>query len=111
MNYRQLYHPNEVEQSRYNFEVSDPKRLEQLFDIYKAEFENCIEQGLVLPAYDYVLKCSHTFNLLDARGVVSRDERMNYVLRIRKMAEMVAKRYVESREAMGFPLLKQPELV
>jgi glycyl-tRNA synthetase alpha chain len=111
MKYRQLYHPNEVEQSRYNFEVSDPKRLEQLFDIYKAEFENCIEQGLVLPAYDYVLKCSHTFNLLDARGVVSRDERMNYILRIRKMAEVVAKRYVESREAMGFPLLKQPELV
>jgi glycyl-tRNA synthetase alpha chain len=104
--YGQLYHSNEVEQSTYNFEVSSPERLEQVFNQYREEVEHVLEAGLVLPAYDYVLKCSHTFNLLDARGVISRDERMNYILRIRRMAEKVAKAYVASREAAGFPLLK-----
>ena len=104
--YGQIYHPNEVEQSTYNFEVSDPQRLAQLFEIYREEVENCLNHELVLPAYDYVLKCSHTFNLLDARGVVSRDERMNYILRIRRLAEKVAKLYVAQREAKAFPLLK-----
>ena len=67
--------------------------------------DSCLDNALVLPAYDYVLKCSHAFNMLDARGVVSRDERMNYILRIRRMAERVAKAYVEMREKAGFPLL------
>lgn len=104
--YGQIYHQNEVEQSTYNFEVSTPERLATLFDLYREEVEVCLERELVLPAYDYVLKCSHTFNLLDARGVVSRDERMNYILRIRRLAEKVAKLYVTQREALGYPLLK-----
>lgn len=80
--YGQIYHPNEVEQSRYNFEFSDPERLHTLFDLYRQEAEHCLDNELVLPAYDWVLKCSHSFNLLDARGVISRDERMNFILRI-----------------------------
>lgn len=103
--YGQLYHTNEVQQSTYNFEVSSPERLEKLFNLYTEEVDSCLNAELVLPAYDYVLKCSHTFNLLDARGVVGRDERMNYILRIRRMAERVAKAYVLSRETQGFPLL------
>ncbi len=105
--YGDIYHQNEVEQSTYNFEVSSPERLAKLFDIYREEVENCLEHELVLPAYDYVLKCSHSFNLLDARGVISRDERMNYILRIRRLAERVAKLYVEQREAKNFPLLQK----
>lgn len=104
--YGQIYHPNEVEQSRYNFEFSDPERLHTLFDLYRQEAEHCLDNELVLPAYDWVLKCSHSFNLLDARGVISRDERMNFILRIRRLAERVAKLYVEQREARGFPLLQ-----
>lgn len=105
--YGQIYHRNEVEQSTYNFEVSSPERLAKLFDIYREEVEHCLDNELVLPAYDYVLKCSHAFNLLDARGVVSRDERMNYILRIRRLAERVAKAYVAQREALNFPLLNK----
>ena len=78
-----------------------------MFDLFQAEVEACVEANIVLPAYDYVLKCSHTFNLLDARGVISRDERINYINRVRRMAAMVAKLYVEQREKMGFPLLKK----
>lgn len=105
--YGDIYHQNEVEQSTYNFEVSSPERLAKLFDIYREEVQNCLDHELVLPAYDYVLKCSHSFNLLDARGVISRDERMNYILRIRRLAEKVAKLYVEQRAAKEFPLLKR----
>lgn len=107
--YGEIYHQNEVEQSRYNFEISSPERLSRMFELCREEVESCLEQKLVLPAYDYVLKCSHTFNLLDARGVISRDERMNYILRIRRLAEQVAKLYVEQREAQGFPLLKKEQ--
>lgn len=107
LTYGDIYLQNEKEQSAYNFDVSSAERLMQLFDIYKAEVENCLEHELVLPAYDYVLKCSHSFNLLDARGVISKDERMNYILRIRRLAEQVAKLYVKQREALGFPLLKK----
>ena len=78
-----------------------------MFDLFQAEVESCIEAKIVLPAYDYVLKCSHTFNLLDARGVISRDERINYINRVRKMAAMVAELYVEQRKELGFPLLKK----
>ena len=78
-----------------------------MFDLFQAEVESCVEAKIVLPAYDYVLKCSHTFNLLDARGVISRDERINYINRVRRMAAMVAKLYVEQREELGFPLLKK----
>lgn len=107
LTYGDIYLQNEREQSKYNFEVSSAERLMLLFDTYRDEVANCLEQELVLPAYDWVLKCSHTFNLLDARGVISKDERMNYILRIRRLAEQVAKLYVAQREAQGFPLLKK----
>ena len=101
-----IYLQNEIEQSKYNFEVSDTDSLFTMFDLYQKEVDNCLEAKLVLPAYDYVLKCSHTFNLLDAHGVISKDERNNFIGRVRTMASGVAKLYVEQREAMGFPLCK-----
>ena len=107
LTYGDIYTQNEIEQSTYNFEVSSGERLGRLFDLYKEEVDACLEHKLVLPAYDYVLKCSHTFNLMDARGVISRDERTQYILRIRRLAEQVAKLYVEQRESLGYPLLKQ----
>lgn len=106
LKYGEIYLQNEIEQSKYNFEYSNAERLFNMFDLCQAEVEACCESKLVLPAYDYVLKCSHTFNLLDARGVISKDERINYINRVRKMAAAVAKLYVEQREALGFPLLK-----
>ena len=109
LKYGELYHQNEVEQSKYNFEYSNSERLFKMFDIFEQEVLSCCEAQIVLPAYDYVLKCSHTFNLLDARGVISKDERINYINRVRRMAAMVAKLYVEQREKMGFPLIKSKE--
>ncbi|MBX2861004.1 MAG: glycine--tRNA ligase subunit alpha [Vampirovibrio sp.] len=106
LTYGDIYLQNEIQQSTYNFEASSADRLTQLFDLYKAEADELMEKKLVLPAYDYVLKCSHTFNLLDARGVISKDERTNYILRIRRMAEKIAHLYVEHREEMGYPLMK-----
>lgn len=104
--YGEIYLQNEIEQSKYNFECSTPEILFNLFDLYTKEVDNCLNAGLVLPAYDFVLKCSHTFNLLDARGVISKDERTNFINRIRRMAERTAKLYHKQREDMGFPLLK-----
>ena len=102
LKYGDIYLQNEIEQSKYNFEISTPETLFKLFDLYYGEAENNLAAELVLPAYDYVLKCSHTFNLLDARGVISRDERMNYINRIRRLAEKTAKLYYAQREASGF---------
>lgn len=107
LKYGDIYLQNEIEQSKYNFEYSSAERLFKMFDLFESEVTNCVEASLVLPAYDYVLKCSHTFNLLDARGVISKDERINFINRIRRMAAMVAKLYVEQREKLGFPLLKK----
>ena len=107
LKYGEIYLQNEIEQSKYNFEYSSAERLFKMFDLFQAEVEACVEAKIVLPAYDYVLKCSHTFNLLDARGVISRDERINYINRVRRMAAMVAKLYVEQRQELGFPLLKK----
>ncbi|MBQ2644526.1 glycine--tRNA ligase subunit alpha [bacterium] len=106
LKYGEIFLQNEIEQSKYNFEYSNSERLFKLFDIFKDEAEDCMAAKLVLPAYDYVLKCSHTFNLLDARGVIGKDERMNFINRIRKLASAVAHLYVEQREELGFPLLK-----
>ena len=106
LKYGDIYLQNEIEQSKYNFEYSDADRLFGLFDAYQKEVDNCIEAELVLPAYDYVLKCSHTFNLLDARGVISKDERINFINRVRTMASAVANLYVQQREKLGFPLCK-----
>ena len=106
LKYGDIYLQNEIEQSKYNFEYSNDKALFNLFDIYQKEVDNCVNAELVLPAYDYVLKCSHTFNLLDARGVISKDERINYINRVRTMAAAVAQLYVKQRENLGFPLCK-----
>ncbi len=107
LKYGDIYLQNEIEQSKYNFEYSNAERLFKLFDLAEAESASCIEANIVLPAYDWVLKCSHTFNLLDARGVISKDERINYINRVRKMASCVAKLYVEQREKLGYPLLNK----
>ncbi len=106
LRYGDIYLQNEIEQSKYNFEYSNDKALFGLFDIYQQEVDNCVNAELVLPAYDYVLKCSHTFNLLDARGVISKDERINYINRVRTMAAAVAQLYVKQRKNLGFPLCK-----
>ena len=106
--YGDVYHQNEVEQSRYNFEASTVSWLLSLFNGFEAEAKRLIEAGLPLPAYEMVLKCSHTFNLLDARGAISVTERAAYIARIRALARLVAQAYYDSRAALGFPLLNQP---
>lgn len=105
--YGDIFHQNEVEQSTYAFELSDADMLFELFDRYEKEAQRIAAKGLVIPAYDYVLKCSHTFNLLDARGAISVSERAAFIGRVRKMAGMCAKTYLSQREALGFPLLKK----
>jgi len=107
--YGDVFHQNEYEQSKYTFEVSDVKMLFTLFNTYEEEAKRAMEAELVLPAYDYVLKCSHTFNLLDARGAISVTERTGYIMRVRNLARLVAKAYYDSRERLGFPLLKGAE--
>ncbi|MFW5979104.1 MAG: glycine--tRNA ligase subunit alpha [Halanaerobium sp.] len=96
--YHDIYHQNEVEQSKYNFEVADIDRLFELFDIYEAEAENSLTAELPLAAYDYTLKCSHTFNLLDARGAISVTERTRFIKRVRKLAHQCAASYLNSGE-------------
>ncbi|MGE4553334.1 MAG: glycine--tRNA ligase subunit alpha [Desulfovibrionaceae bacterium] len=103
--YGQVYHQNEVEQSKYNFELSDKAMLLDLFNKYEAECNRICEAGLPWPAYDYCLKCSHTFNLLDARGAISITERTAYIARVRALASAVAALYAAQREAMGYPML------
>jgi glycyl-tRNA synthetase alpha chain len=102
--YRDVYHQNEVEQSKYNFELANVPWLLQLFNDYESEAKRLIEAGLVLPGYEMVLKCSHTFNLLDARGAISVTERAAYIGRVRALARLVAQAYYASREALGFPM-------
>ena len=105
--YGDVYHQNEVEQSRYNFEAADTALLFQLFDAHEREAARLVQKELVLPAYDQVLKCSHIFNLLDARSAISVTERTKYIARVRHLARQVAERYVAQRERMGFPLLRR----
>lgn len=107
ISYGDIYLQNEKEYSRYNFELADIAALKMWFDMYEKEAERIIELGLVQPAYDYVLKCSHTFNLLEARGAISVTERTGYIARVRSLARLCAQAYVQQREALGFPLLKQ----
>ena len=95
-----------MEWSHYNFEEADVDMLLKLFGMYEAESLRMNERGLVLPSYDYTLKCSHVFNLLDARGAISVTERTNYIARVRNMARNVAHAYYAQREKMGFPLLE-----
>jgi glycyl-tRNA synthetase alpha chain len=103
--YGDVYHQNEVEQSKYNFEESDPKWLLGLFGDHEREAKRLIGAGLALPAYEMVMKASHTFNLLDARGAISVTERAAYIGRVRALARAVAQAYYESREKLGFPML------
>jgi glycyl-tRNA synthetase alpha chain len=105
--YGDIHHQGEVEFSSYNFEESDPEMLFNLFDIYEKESQKLVHKGLVLPSYDYCLKCSHTFNLLEARGAISVTERTSYIARVRNLARAVSEAYLKQREAMGYPLLKR----
>jgi glycyl-tRNA synthetase alpha chain len=109
LRYGDVAHRQEVEQSTYNFEQADVELLLDLFSKYEAESQRVVQQGLVLPAYEFCLKCSHTFNLLDARGAISVTERTGYIARIRKLARACAEAYLAQREALGFPLLKNRE--
>jgi glycyl-tRNA synthetase alpha chain len=95
-----------VEFSRYNFEESNPEMLRDLFEKFRVECEKLIDNKLPLPAYDYCLKCSHTFNLLDARGAIGVTERASYIGKVRNLAKLCAEAYLREREEMGFPLLK-----
>ncbi len=106
--YGDVFHQNEVEQSRYNFEESDPQWQLGQFDGFEREAKRLLERGLTLPGYEMVMKCSHAFNLLDARGAISTTERAGYIARVRALARAAAQAYYESRERLGFPMLKKP---
>jgi len=103
--YGDLYHQNEVEMSRYNFELANTDSLFNWFDTCEQESQKLIEEGLPIPAYEMTMKASHAFNLLDARGSISVTERQRYILRVRTLSRAVAQAYLESREGLGFPLL------
>jgi len=105
LTYRDVYHQNEVEQSTYNFEQSNVPKLFELFAFYEADAKRLLEAKLPLPGYEMILKAAHTFNLLDARGAISVTERAAYIGRIRALSRQVAQAYVESRAALGFPML------
>jgi glycyl-tRNA synthetase alpha chain len=106
VSYGDVYHQNEVEQSKYNFEHSNVPMLFEHFNVYEAEAKRLIGEELALPGYEMVMRCSHTFNLLDARGAISVTERAAYIGRVRALARLVAQAYYASREALGFPMLK-----
>jgi len=106
ISYRDVFHQNEVEQSAYNFEHANAAMLFRHFDDYEGEAKRLIAAGLALPAYEMVMKCSHSFNLLDARGAISVTERAAYIARVRNLARAVAQAYHDARERLGFPMLK-----
>ncbi len=109
VSYGDVYHQNEVEQSRYNFEHSNINWLFQQFNDYESEARRLMGEKLPLPGFEMVMRCSHTFNLLDARGAISTTERAAYIGRVRTLARLVAQSYFDSRQALGFPLLKHPQ--
>jgi glycyl-tRNA synthetase alpha chain len=106
VSYGDVYHQNEVEQSRYNFELADTAMLFQHFGQFEDQAKRLIEAQCVLPAYEMVIRCSHAFNLLDARGAISVTERAAYIARVRALARLIAEAYLESRKNLGFPLVK-----
>ena len=106
ISYRDVFHQNEVEQSTYNFEHANAAMLFRHFDDHEGEAKRLIAAGLALPAYEMVMKCSHSFNLLDARGAISVTERAAYIARVRNLARAVAQAYYEARERLGFPMSK-----
>ncbi|MFD2369701.1 glycine--tRNA ligase subunit alpha [Brevibacillus sp. GCM10020057] len=105
--YGDVFLQPEYEHSKYTFELSDVDMLFNLYNTYEAEAKRLMKENLVYPAYDYVLKCSHTFNLLDARGVISVTERAGYIARVRNLSREVAQTYYKERERLGFPLLQK----
>jgi len=104
---RDIFLQPEFEHSKYTFEESNTDTLFELFTLYENEAKAIMEKGLIFPSYDYVLKCSHVFNLLDAKGVISVTERTGYIARVRNLARSISKAYVAERESLGFPMLKQ----
>jgi len=107
ISYGELFHDNEVQWSHYNFEAANPEALFEAFNTCEKETRRLIEQKLVLPAYDQLVKSSHLFNLLDARGSISVTERVGYITRLRHLAKLVAQGYINHRDKLGFPLLKK----
>jgi len=107
VSYGDVYHQNEVEQSQYNFEHANVNWLFQQFNDYESEAQRLLELNLPLPGFEMVMKCSHTFNLLDARGAISTTERAAYIGRVRALARRVAQSYYESRERLGFPMCRE----
>ena len=107
--YGELRYEEEFEFSKHNFETANVEMLWTLFDLYEKEAYALMDASLPLPAYDYVLKCSHAFNLLDARGAVSITERPGMILRVRNLARRIARAYYDKREELGFPLLRRDE--
>lgn len=108
--YGDVHHQAEVDYSHYNFESADVATLTTMFNLCEQEARNIADLHLVQPAYDYVLKCSHLFNLLDARGAISVTERTSYIGRVRNLARLVAGEYVEQRKKLGYPLIKDEQL-
>ena len=108
--YGEVFKKNEYEHSKYAFELADVDMLRKLFDMYEAEANRVIEDGIVIDAYDYTLKCSHAFNLLDARGALSVSERTSYIQRVRNLARVVAKTHLKQREEMNYPLINRGEI-
>ena len=107
LKYSDIWLQFEKSQCEYNFTESNPDNLRKLFEIYQEEANSLIEKKLTYPALDFVLKCSHTFNLLDARGVISVTDRAQYIEKIRKLAREVASSWLDERNALNFPLLKK----
>jgi glycyl-tRNA synthetase alpha chain len=106
ISYRDLFQHQEYENSEYGFEAADTDMLFTLFGTYEAEAKRVLDVGLVIPAYDYILKCSHTFNLLEARGAISVSARQAYIGRVRNLARAAARAYLDQREKLGYPLLR-----
>jgi glycyl-tRNA synthetase alpha chain len=107
ISYGDVFKMAEYEHSVYSFEEADTKLLFMFFDEYEGEAKRLLEKGIVLPAYDYVLKCSHTFNVLDARKAISVTERTGFIGRVRNLARLVAQGYLKQREELGYPLLRK----
>ena len=105
ISYGEIHHQDEVQFSKYNFEESDPEMLIKMFDMFENECTKLVDKDLPLVAYEYCLKSSHTFNLLDARGAIGVSERASYIGRVRTMANLCAVSYLKERENLGFPLL------
>ncbi|MEK7271685.1 MAG: glycine--tRNA ligase subunit alpha [Nitrospirota bacterium] len=106
ISYGDIHHETEVQFSKYNFDEADIDMLFNLFEMYEKECKKLLSRELILPAYDFCLKCSHAFNVLDARGALSVTERTTYIAKVRNLAKLCAVGYLKLRETMGFPLLK-----